>query len=201
MKPTHALREEHDALVRKIQEFEEVLDVLPSMPREDRERVVAGQVHFLQKDIKNHATAEERYLYTEIDYLCGHCRGTGVKTSATMEIDHEYIAAYIDRLAELAPAAAGGGLAEFQRTGWELVAILKLHFDKEERVYLSLLDERYTEEEVERKIVRRMEQFEKGDEGAFPSDRKLILLKRNQAAGSALQKKRIQENAKARRMP
>jgi iron-sulfur cluster repair protein YtfE (RIC family) len=44
--------------------------------------------------------------------------------------------------------------------GWELVAILKLHFDKEERVFLPLIDAGYTEEEVERRIVKRMEKIE-----------------------------------------
>jgi hemerythrin-like domain-containing protein len=174
MKPTHALREEHDMLVQKIQEFEEVLDVLPRLPQDDLERVVGREVDFLQKEIKSHAAAEEKYLYTEVDYLCGHCRDAGVKTSATMEIDHEYIAAYIDRLAEMASSIRSGTIPEFQRTGWELVAILKLHFDKEERVYLSLLDSRFTEEEVERRIVRRMEQYEKGGPAGLPSEGELI---------------------------
>ncbi|HLG94365.1 MAG TPA: hemerythrin domain-containing protein [candidate division Zixibacteria bacterium] len=174
MKPTHTLREEHDLLMRKIQEFEEVLDVLPRLPREDLERVVAREVGFLQKEIKNHAAAEEKYLYTEVDYLCGHCRDAGLKTTATMEIDHEYIAAYIDRLSEMASSVRSETLPEFQRAGWELVAILKLHFDKEERVYLPLLDSRFTEEEIERRIVRRMEQYEKGSSAALPSEGELI---------------------------
>ncbi len=178
MKPTHALREEHDCLMRKIQEFEEVLDVLPRLPQEDLERVVQREVDFLQKEIKNHAAAEEKYLYTEVDYLsgcgCGHYREAGVKTSATMEIDHEYIAAYIDRLAELAGGIHSQNFADFQRAGWELAAILKLHFDKEERVYLALLDARFTEEEIERRIVQRMEQYEKGTAAKLPSEGELI---------------------------
>lgn len=188
MKPTHALREEHDLLMSRIQNFEEVLEALPSLPQEDLERVVKEQVAFLQKEIKDHAAAEEKYLYTEIDYLCGHCRGTGVKTSATMEIDHEYIGAYIERLSEMADAISSRRVAEFQRAGWELVAILKLHFDKEERVYLKLLDERFTEEEIERKIVRRMEQSVKGRGAALPSERRLVFLDRRPAARSGPQK-------------
>jgi hemerythrin-like domain-containing protein len=174
MKPTHTLREEHDELMHKIQEFEEVLDTLPTLPQQDLEQVIRRQVNFLQKEIKTHAAAEEKYLYAEIDYLCGHCRDVGVKTSATMEIDHEYIAAYIERLADMAPAISSQTLADFQRAGWELVAILKLHFDKEERVFLALLDSRFTEEEIEKRIVRRMEQYEKGTPVARPSEEELI---------------------------
>ncbi|HXF48425.1 MAG TPA: hemerythrin domain-containing protein [Verrucomicrobiae bacterium] len=186
MKPTHTLREEHDLLMKKIQEFEEVLDALPRVPQEDLKRVVGREIDFLQREIKDHAAAEEKYLYTEIDYLCGNSRGTGVKTSATMKIDHEYIAAYIDRLAEMARGIRSETIPEFQRAGWELVAILKLHFDKEEQVYLSLLDSRFTEEEVERRIVRRMEQFEKESAYALPAERKLVLKNKRQAAGSGV---------------
>jgi len=174
MKPTHALRKEHDLLLSRIQAFEDVLDVLPRLPREDMEREVAREVEFLQREIKSHAAAEEKYLYTEVDYLCGHDRNAGVKTSATMAIDHQYIAAYIDRLTALALNINPQTLAEFQRTGWELVAILKLHFDKEERVYLALLDARFTEEEIARRIVRRMEQFEKGTSVELPSEGELL---------------------------
>jgi hemerythrin-like domain-containing protein len=178
MKPTHTLREEHDELIHKIQNFEEALGALPSLPQEDLEQVIRQQVDFLQKEIKSHAAAEEKYLYTEVDYLsecaCDHCRNVGVKTSATMEIDHEYIAGYIDRLVDMAPGISSQTLPDFQRTGWELVAILKLHFDKEERVYLTLLDSCFTEEEIERRIVRRMEQYEKGTSPACPSEEELI---------------------------
>lgn len=196
MKPTHALREEHDELLHKVQELEEVLEALPRLPQGDLELVVEREVEFLQKEIKRHAAAEEKYLYTEVDYLCGHCGSAGVKTSATMEIDHEYIGAYIDRLAEMAAGINSENLAAFQRTGWELVAILKLHFDKEERVYLSLLDERFTEEEIERRIVRRMEPYEKGNTQTHPSEGKLVLLNRNQAAGSGRPKRRAEKAPK-----
>jgi hemerythrin-like domain-containing protein len=77
-----------------------------------------------------------------------------------MEIDHEYIAGYIDRLVEMTLELSPRKVPEFQRLGWELVAILKLHFDKEERVYLPLLDAKYTEKEVQTRIVEKMDLFE-----------------------------------------
>jgi hemerythrin-like domain-containing protein len=157
MKPTHALREHHDELVRKVQDFEQVLDSLPRISAANLSEVVARQVDFLQNEIKNHAAAEEVSLYPEVDFLaCSH----GCKISSTMKIDHEYLGTYIDRLAEVAEQLDPGRVPEFQRLGWELVAILKLHFDKEERVFLPLIDAGYTEEEVERRIVKRMEKIE-----------------------------------------
>ncbi len=157
MKPTHTLREHHDELMLRIQYFEQVLARLPNLTPGELNWVVQEQVAFLQNDIKSHAAAEEAFLYTEINYLAG-C--SGFKTSSTMEIDHEYIAAYIGRLAEMTPDLTLKRIPEFQRLGWELVAILKLHFDKEERVYLPLLDSMYTEKEIQTRIVNRMDTFE-----------------------------------------
>jgi hemerythrin-like domain-containing protein len=158
MKPTHALREHHDLLMRRIQEFEQFVDRLPTLEPAGLKSAVQFQIEFLVSEIKSHARSEERYLYPEVDFLTSP---NGMKNTATMRIDHEYIAAYIDRLAEMAPAIALQTIPQFQRTAWELLAILKLHFDKEEQVYLPLLDNFYTEEEVQGRIVEKMEQFEK----------------------------------------
>jgi hemerythrin-like domain-containing protein len=157
MKPTHALREHHNHLMLEIQSFEQIVEKLPYLIPEELKRTVEEQVAFLKKEIIPHAASEEKYLYKEVDYLtCRH----EVKTSATMEIDHEYIGAYIERLADLAAKINPKTVPEFQRVTWELGAILKLHFDKEERVYLPLLDSNYTEEEVNQRIVEKMEQLE-----------------------------------------
>lgn len=158
MKPTHALREHHDLLMRKIQEFEQVVDRLATLNPAELKGAVQFQIEFLVSEIKSHAKSEERYLYPEVDFLTNP---TGMKNTATMRIDHQYIAAYIDRLADLAPGISPKTVPQFQRIAWELLAILKLHFDKEEQVYLPLLDNYYTEEEVQCRIVEKMEQFEK----------------------------------------
>jgi iron-sulfur cluster repair protein YtfE (RIC family) len=157
MKPTHTLREHHDQLMLKVQSFEEVLAKLPHLSQSELERALRDQLAFLQNDIKSHAAAEEAFLYTEVDNLAG---SSVFKTTGTMEIDHEYIAGYIGRLAEMAAGLSSRRIPEIQRLGWELVAILKLHFDKEERVYLPLLDSLLTEKEVQTRIVEKMDLFE-----------------------------------------
>lgn len=157
MKPTHTLREHHDELRLKVQNLEQVLATLPHLVSLELERVVREQVAFLHGDIKSHAAAEEAFLYPEINNLAGPSR---YKTTGTMEIDHEYIAGYIERLAEMRLDISPRKVPEFQRVGWELLAILKLHFDKEERIYLPMLDERLSEKEVQARIVDKMELFE-----------------------------------------
>jgi hemerythrin-like domain-containing protein len=157
MKPTHVLREHHDELMRKIHEFEQFIDRLPSLKPEELKAALQPQVEFLVSEIKSHARSEEQYLYPEVDFLTNP---SGMKNTATMRIDHEYIAAYIDRLAEMVPGISPKTVPQFQRLAWELVAIMKLHFDKEERVYLPLLDNFYSEEEIERRISSKMENDE-----------------------------------------
>ncbi len=157
MRPTHTLREHHDELMLKVQNFEQVLARLPHLVAPELERVVREQVAFLREDIKSHATAEEAFLYPEINNLAGP---SGYRTTSTMEIDHEYIAGYIERLAEMAVDISPRKVGEFQRVGWELAAIMKLHFDKEERVYLPMLDASFSEKDVQLRIVDRMELFE-----------------------------------------
>lgn len=158
MKPTHYLREHHDHLVLEMEGFEELVDKLPYLKLDELKPAVLEKVDFLKNEIIPHAASEERYLYKEIDYLA--CRESLMRPSSTMEIDHEYIKAYIERLAELAGNISPKSVPEFQRSAWELLAIIKLHFDKEERVYLPLLDKMYTEEEVQHRIAEKMERYE-----------------------------------------
>jgi hypothetical protein len=68
MKPTHTLREHHDELMLKIQNFEQVLARLPHLVPPELDRVVREQVAFLREDIKSHAAAEEAFLYAEVNY-------------------------------------------------------------------------------------------------------------------------------------
>jgi iron-sulfur cluster repair protein YtfE (RIC family) len=157
MKPTHTLREHQDELRLKVQNFEQVLATLPHLSRPELERAVREQILFLREDVKSHAAAEEASLYPELNALAGN---PAFSATATMEIDHEFIAGYIERLAEMRLDISPRKIGEFQRVGWELAAILKLHFDKEERVYLPLLDSRLTEKEVQTRIVEKMDVFE-----------------------------------------
>ena len=157
MKPTHVLREHHEELRLKLQHFEQILATLPHLPPPELARAVREQILFLREDVKSHAAAEEASLYPEVNTLAG---SPGFNVTATMEIDHEYIAGYIERLAEMRLDISPRKVGEFQRVGWELLAILKVHFEKEERVYLPFLDSKLTEKEIQERIVERMDVFE-----------------------------------------
>lgn len=109
-----------------------------------------GLVAFLKGELVPHALGEERYFYPVLDRII---KNYG-KPTATMSIDHEFIAGYIDWIEETAeeletadPDEVPALEALLQRLCLQLEAVLQVHIAKEERVYLPLFDEHLTEEE------------------------------------------------------
>jgi len=109
----------------------------------ESQRERAAFVDFLKGDVLPHARGEERHLYPVVDSLA---RQYG-KPTATMSIDHEFIAGYISRIEQTArelDTAQGADRPQLLRRLWELSlrldAIFELHLAKEERVYLPLVD-------------------------------------------------------------
>jgi hemerythrin-like domain-containing protein len=98
-------------------------------------------VAFLKHDLLPHAAGEERYLYPVVDPLV---KAHGSAT-ATMIVDHEFITGYVNQLEETeqalrsATAEAYPALqATLQRLCLQLEALLLVHLEKEERVYIPL---------------------------------------------------------------
>jgi len=89
-------------------------------------------VDFLSGELLPHARAEERHLYAAVEPLI---KAWG-RATATMEIDHRFIEGYIDRL----KAGSAPDPEALKRLAVGLEAIVLLHLEKEERVYLPLLD-------------------------------------------------------------
>ncbi|HYB90611.1 MAG TPA: DUF2249 domain-containing protein [Candidatus Binataceae bacterium] len=103
----------------------------------------SGLLAFLKRELLPHARSEERHLYPAVDTLVKeHGRAT-----ATMSVDHEFIAEYARRIERINDARAPGKKeneaasgALLRQLAVELEAIVKLHLAKEERVYLPLFD-------------------------------------------------------------
>lgn len=113
-------------------------------PQSERDAFVA----FLKGDLLPHAQGEERHLYPLVDRLV---RQHG-KTTATMTVDHEFIADYVARIEqttrELAGATGGNRSALLNRLrdlALRLDAIVEVHLAKEERIYLPLIEEHVDE--------------------------------------------------------
>ena len=107
-------------------------------------------VTFLNTDLLPHAQGEEAGLYPRMDVLV---REHGQAT-ATMSVDHEFIHNYIKQIQEAAQARATASPAErpalekkLARLGVQLEALLAVHLEKEERVYLPLFEKYLTQAE------------------------------------------------------
>ena len=117
----------------------------------------AALVAFLKGDLLPHARGEERHLYPAVEGLLRqHGRAT-----ATMSVDHEYIEGYVSEIEEAVQAIESGGDAAralerlLGRLVFQLQAVLQVHLEKEERIYLPLMEQHMSEEEQE-SIVDRM---------------------------------------------
>lgn len=116
----------------------------------------AALVAFLKGDLLPHARGEERHLYPAVEGLLReHGRAT-----ATMSVDHEYIEGYVAEIEKAVQAIESGGDASrarerLERLVLQLQAVLQVHLEKEERIYLPLMEQHMPEEEQEG-IVNRM---------------------------------------------
>jgi len=105
-----------------------------------------GKVHgFLTEHLLAHARIEEEALYPVVARAMGAPEAT-----ATMSRDHLEIGRLVDELGALHGQLAGdlitpGQAGALRRVLYGLYAVVKLHFAKEEEVYLPLLDTRLNE--------------------------------------------------------
>jgi len=112
-------------------------------------------VSFLERELLPHAEGEDCFLYPEVGRLMGCHRATG-----TMNMDHHFVSMYVRELRgeiDRVTGPAGPGLSEeaicdIRAAANRLRGLLQAHFEKEERLYLTLLDEKLTAEEVRRRI-------------------------------------------------
>jgi len=108
---------------------------------------------FLKNDLLPHAAGEEQHLYPAVDPLVA-AHG---KPTATMSVDHEYIEGYVRQIDETAKALSQAQNGQrpalekqLQRLALQLEAVLTVHLEKEERVYIPLFEQYLSAEDQER---------------------------------------------------
>ena len=141
-----AIHDHHQQILAQLGDYVSAL----APEGEAREGDPDALVEFLQGELMPHAAGEERHLYPAVDPLI---RAHG-RPSATMSVDHEFIAGYVRDIADAASGLRQAGAAErpallrrLQRLVIQLDAVLRLHLEKEERVYLPLFEEYLSDED------------------------------------------------------
>ena len=153
---TQPLRDEHKELIPHIERILQVADSLPDAPLEQIRQGVQEVYEFLAYHLIPHAQAEEAALYPAVQQAIGSPDAT-----RTMSRDHVEVGRYIEELAMLKNGLADEPLTPAQATALRRVlfgvyGLVKVHFAKEEEVYLPILDERLTVEAAQ-EMFERME--------------------------------------------
>ena len=148
---TQPLRDEHKELIPHIEQIRDVADSIPGVPTEQIRDGVRDVYEFLAYHLVPHAQAEEAALYPAVQDALGSQEATG-----TMIRDHVEIRRYIEELDSLRQDVSAQNFKALQRVLYGLYALVKVHFAKEEEVYLPILEERLSPERA-RKMFEAME--------------------------------------------
>ena len=156
--PTQQLRDEHKELLPHIESFCTVADSVGDAPIDRLRKDVDTVYDFLIRELIPHAQAEESALYPTVGrLLCTE------DSTAPMRRDHTEIWKLTQELAPLRQQLSKADaltLKALRRILYGLYALVKVHFAKEEEIYLPLLDSRLSAEAV-RQMVEHMEKAAK----------------------------------------
>jgi iron-sulfur cluster repair protein YtfE (RIC family) len=146
---TQPLRDEHQDLRPHIERLRVAAESVGTAQFTDLRQEVDDAYTFLTGHLIPHAHAEERALYPVVGRVLGAPAAT-----ATMSRDHVEIGQLTEELGALRATFHTGALAErdseaLRRVLYGLYALVKVHFAKEEEVYLPLLDARLQPEEAQ----------------------------------------------------
>jgi len=142
---TQPLREEHKELLPHIESLRAAGDAVGVSVTPALQSAVDEAYEFLVHHLIPHAQAEDKALYPVVQKVMGAAEAT-----RTMSRDHVEVGRLTAELGELRAQLGAGALARAQANAlravlYGLYALVKVHFAKEEEVYLPLLDARLTE--------------------------------------------------------
>jgi iron-sulfur cluster repair protein YtfE (RIC family) len=154
---TQPLHEEHSTLLPRVEALRTTADKVGEVDGATLRRDVSDAFAFLTDALMPHAAAEEQVLYPEIERLMGASEAT-----ATMRRDHQEVDQLRQELGALRASFEGSTLTQAQtrdlrRVLYGLYTLLRIHFAKEEEVYLPLLDARLSQDDANA-LFARMEQ-------------------------------------------
>jgi len=142
---TQPLHDEHKELFPHVDRIRQVAELIGEAPVAEIRRGVEEVYDFLANHLKPHAEAEDVALYPVVQKVLGSPDAT-----KTMSRDHVEVGLYIEELESLKdgltdplPPAQATAL---RRVLFGVYGLVKVHFAKEEEVYLPILDQRLTPE-------------------------------------------------------
>ena len=143
---TPPLRDEHRELFPEVDGILAAADLVGRASVDEVRRGVEAAYAFLANHLLPHAQAEDAALYPVVQKVLGSPDAT-----RTMSRDYVEVGRYVSELAALKNGLAGAALTAEQarslrRVLYGVYALVKVHFAKEEEVYLPILDQRLSPE-------------------------------------------------------
>lgn len=140
---TQPLRDEHRELLPELEVLREAATGIESA---DAQALLGRSLDFLQGHLIPHAQAEEAALYPVVERLMG-----APAVTATMSRDHVEVGRLTEELGSLQErwTATAEDRVEARRLLYGLHALLRVHFAKEEEIYLPLLDEKLPDKDAQ----------------------------------------------------
>lgn len=129
---TGSLRAEHERLLVHVEHMRLTAVELPVLSAEERRAVIGRVLDFLTGELEPHVEAEERALYPHVASILGDPRAT-----APMRHDHVAIRRLTARLGE----ASVHDTSLLQELLYGLHTLITTHFEKEDELYLPLLED------------------------------------------------------------
>lgn len=150
--PTEPIREEHRHLLPHIDELRTAAEAVGTAPAAELRGLVERAHSFLVDHLIPHAEAEDRVLYPAVARAMGSPDAT-----RTMTRDHVEVGTLTDALGTVLDRIEGDPIpddvaVEVQRILFGLHALVRVHFAKEEEIYLPILDEHLNAAEMERVV-------------------------------------------------
>lgn len=145
---TQPLRDEHQELFPHIESLRLAGDAVSQELTSTDLASIDEAYSFLTHHLIPHAQAEDKALYPVVQQAMGAAQAT-----ATMQRDHVEVLSLTQELGRLRAQISGADISTDQlqalrRLLYGLYTLVKVHFAKEEEIYLPLLDQKLTEEEA-----------------------------------------------------
>ena len=153
---TQPLRDEHKELYPQVEMLRLAGDAVNESLTSSAHTKIEEAYRFLTLQLLPHAQAEEKALYPMVQKVMGAPQAT-----ATMSRDHIEVERLTEELASLRVHRSLLTITTIQaqamrRVLYSLYALVKVHFAKEEEIYLPLLDAKLSTEEAH-EMFERME--------------------------------------------
>ena len=145
---TQPLRDEHKELYPQVETLRQAGDAINESLTSQAHAKIEEAYHFLTHQLIPHAQAEDQALYPMVQKVMGAPQATSTMSRDHMEVSQLTQELGTLRVHETQLFITFNQAMALRRVLYGLYALVKLHFAKEEEIYLPLLDAKLSAKEA-----------------------------------------------------